>query len=164
MKITLYFSAALILFLASCNAGPSSASEAQIVTTELNSEVNKSVAKIHIAGMTCKAGCGGKIEQELKSLAGVKSTETIFEENRPENIVTVEFDPSNIDARQMEQCVEKIMEGKYVVSKIEVINYHGLQSHGSAGADVEGHDLGFSELFKLLNVFQSLGKLLSSDL
>jgi copper chaperone CopZ len=164
MKFTLYFSAALFLLITSCNGGPAAASEAQIITTELNSEVNKSVAKIHISGMTCKAGCGGKIEQELQALAGIKATETIFEENRPENIVSVEFDPSNIDARRMEQCVEKIMDGKYVVSKIEVINYHGLQSHGSAGADVEGNDLGFSELFKLLNVFQSLGKLLSSDL
>jgi hypothetical protein len=64
MKFTLYFSAALFLLITSCNGGPAAASEAQIVTTELNSEVNKSVAKIHISGMTCKAGCGGKIEQE----------------------------------------------------------------------------------------------------
>jgi copper chaperone CopZ len=164
MKSTFYFSAILVLLLSACNGASTGTADAPVTTTQLDSEVHKSVAKIFIGGMTCKAGCGGKIEQELKSLAGVKTTETIFDENKTENMVSVEFDPATIDPKGMEACVEKIMDGKYVVTRIEVLNYRGLQSHGTGGADVETKDMGFSELFKLLNVFQSLGRLLTSDM
>jgi copper chaperone CopZ len=164
MKRLIWIFASLLVVFSSCGDGTGSSVEAPIVVTELDSEVVKSVAKIHISGMTCKAGCGGKIEKELQALNGVKSTETLFEENRTENIVSVEFDPAALDAKSFEGCVEKIMDGKYVVSKIEVINYKGLQSHGSGGADVSKSASSFSELFKLLNVFQSLGHLLGRNL
>lgn len=150
--------------VSACGTAPTASSEAPITTSELNSEVNKSVAKLFVTGMTCKAGCGGKIEKELQALAGIKSTETLFEEQRAENVIQVEFDPASVDAKRMEQCVEQIMDGKYTVQKIEVLNYHGLQSHASSGADVEHIESSYSELFKLLNIFQSLGKLLSTDL
>jgi copper chaperone CopZ len=153
-----------MLGFTACNNTSTTQNEAPISITELNSEVNKSVAKLYVVGMTCKAGCGGKIEKELQALAGIKMTETLFEENRAENIIQVEFDPTTIEAKRMEQCVEQLMGGQYQVQKIEVINYHGLQSHASSGADVESNSHEFAHLFKLLNVFQSLGKLLSSDL
>lgn len=164
MKRQLWFFTLLMVVFAACGDGSSAANEAPVTVTSMDSEVVKSVAKIYVTGMTCKAGCGGKIEKELQALNGVKATETLFEENRPENIVSVEFDPSALDAKSMEGCVERIMDGKYVVSKIEVINYKGLQSHGSGGADVSREQFGFSDLFKLLNVFQSLGHLLGHNL
>jgi copper chaperone CopZ len=164
MKHSIIILSLVVLGLASCHSDAANKHLAPITVTELDSEVNKSVAKLHVTGMTCKSGCGGKIELELQSLRGIKSTETLFEENRLENIITVEFDPTAVDATAMEAVIENIMDGKYQVSKIEVLNYHGLQSHGAGGADVSNQGRGFSELFKLLNVFQSLGKLLTSDL
>jgi copper chaperone CopZ len=164
MKHTIFILTLVVFGLGACQSDSSNKQLAPITVTELESEINKSVAKLHVTGMTCKAGCGGKIEMELQGLPGIKSTETLFEDNRPENVVTVEFDPASVNASAMEAVVEKIMDGKYQVSKIEVLNYHGLQSHGAGGADVSDQGMGFSELFKLLNVFQSLGKLLSSDL
>jgi copper chaperone CopZ len=164
MKNTSIFLLLALLATASCNDVSTKGTEAPITVTELNSEINKSVAKIYVTGMTCKAGCGGKIEKELQALTGIKTTETLFEENRPENIIQVEFDPGATEAKKMEACIEQLMGGQYQVQKIEVLNYHGLQSHASSGADVESTSHAYSDVFKLLNVFQSLGKLLSSDL
>jgi copper chaperone CopZ len=154
----------LMTVFTSCGDGNNAATEAPVTVSSMDSEVIKSVAKIYVTGMTCKAGCGGKIEKELQALNGVKGTETLFEENRAENIVSVEFDPALMDTKSLEGCVEKIMDGKYLVSKIEVINYKGLQSHGSGGAGVSEDRSAFSDLFKLLNVFQSLGHLIGRSL
>jgi len=81
-----------------------------------------------IGGMMCADGCGGKIQQDLRALPGVISTELEFEENRAENVVKVEFDPAVIDEKKLIDCVQSISDGKYMVSQVEVLHYHGLQN------------------------------------
>jgi copper chaperone CopZ len=87
--------------------------------------------------MMCADGCGGKIQQDLRALPGVVGTELEFTENSPENTVKVEFDPSVTDENKLIECVSKIADGKYTVSKVEVLHYHGLQNKAaSKGAAV----------------------------
>jgi copper chaperone CopZ len=85
-------------------------------------------------GMMCAEGCGGKIQQDLQALAGVVNTELEFEEQRPENIVKVEFDPAALNEQQLIQCVQGIADGKYRVVSVEVLHYHGLQSRRNGAA------------------------------
>ena len=49
-----------------------------------------------------------------------------------ENIVKVEFDPAITDEKKLIECVHGIADGKYHVSKVEVLHYHGLQNKGAA--------------------------------
>ncbi len=104
--------------------------ETVVTHRDLDSEVNKTVAKMSIEGMMCADGCGGKIQQDLRALQGVVATELEFEDQRPENIIKVEFDPTVTDEQKLIQCVQGIADGQYHVKSVEVLHYHGLQSRG----------------------------------
>lgn len=108
--------------------------ETVVVHRDLDSEVIKTVAKMSIGGMMCADGCGGKIQQDLRALPGVISTELEFTENSPENTVKVEYDPAVTDEKKLIECVQGIADGKYTVSKVEVLHYHGLQNKSTNGA------------------------------
>jgi len=121
--------------LVACSESAAPTVPATVIThRDLDSEVNKMVAKISIEGMMCAEGCGGKIQQDLQALAGVVSTELEFEEQRPENIVKVEYDPALLNEQQLIQCVHDIADGKYHVVSVEVLHYHGLQSRRNGAA------------------------------
>jgi copper chaperone CopZ len=101
---------------------------------DLDSEVIKTVAKMSIGGMMCAEGCGGKIQQDLRALPGVVGTELEFTDGALENTVKVEFDPEVTDEKKLLECVSGIADGKYSVSKVEVLHYHGLQNKASNGS------------------------------
>ncbi len=111
---------------------PAGKPETVIVHRDLDSEVIKTVAKMSIGGMMCAEACGGKIQQDLRALPGVVGTELEFTENSPENTVKVEFDSAVTDENKLIECVSKIADGKYVVSKVEVLHYHGLQNKAAS--------------------------------
>ena len=77
--------------------------------------------------MTCAQGCGGKIQQDLQALAGVKHTDLDFLDGRAQNVVLVEFDPSVTNEQAFIQCVQGIADGKYRVMSVEVMHFKGLQ-------------------------------------
>jgi Cu+-exporting ATPase len=125
----------LCLGVAACSESSAPEVPPTVIThRDLDSEVNKMVAKMSIEGMMCAEGCGGKIQQDLQALAGVVSTELEFEEQRAENIVKVEFDPAVLNEQQLIQCVQGIADGKYRVVSLEVLHYHGLQSRRNGAA------------------------------
>jgi copper chaperone CopZ len=118
---------------ASCGeVAPAAKPPTVIEHRDLDSEVIKTVAKMSIGGMMCADGCGGKIQQDLRALPGVVGTELEFTENSPENTVKVEFDPAVTDENKLIECVSKIADGKYTVSKVEVLHYHGLQNNAAS--------------------------------
>jgi len=125
----------LISFLfASCGEVAAPAKPDTVIThRDLDSEVIKTVAKMSIGGMMCAEGCGGKIQQDLRAIPGVIGTELEFIENSPENTVKVEFDPAVTDEKKLIECVHGIADGKYSVSKVEVLHYYGLQNKSSNG-------------------------------
>ena len=128
MKRILFFVLCAAI-LASCGDSAQPAKTETVVThRDLDSEVNKTVAKMSIEGMMCADGCGGKIQQDLRALPGVVETELEFEAERPENTVKVEFDPTVTDEQKLIQSVQSIADGKYKVKSVEVLHYHGLQS------------------------------------
>ena len=127
------FALASILLMAACGEPPKQALADTVIThRDLDSEVIKTVAKMSIEGMMCADGCGGKIQQELQALPGVVGTELDFEDNRAENIVKVEFDPSVTDEKKLIERVQGIADGKYRVSRVEVLHYHGLQNKSNS--------------------------------
>lgn len=108
--------------------------EIPVVHRDMSSEVYKTVAIISIEGMMCETGCGGKIQNELRALNGVKMTELEFVENRQANIVRVEYDPTATDEKKLFERVQSIADGKYKVTSAEIIHYKGLQSSQHGGA------------------------------
>lgn len=128
-----FFVLVSLLLLTACGEPPKQALPETVIThRDLDSEVIKTVAKMSIEGMMCADGCGGKIQQELRALSGVVGTELEFEDNRVENIVKVEFDPTATDEKKLIECVQAIADGKYRVSKVEVLHYHGLQNKATS--------------------------------
>jgi copper chaperone CopZ len=73
--------------------------------------------------MTCVAGCGGKIQNELQNLNGVVTTSLDFVEDRDVNIVKVEFDPNLVNESDMTNIVNTIVDGQYHVVKAEIISH-----------------------------------------
>jgi len=150
-----------LLFVMSCHDGsaPDSGSDVPVVKKEINSEVNKTVANLSIEGMTCSAGCGGKIQQELRALQGVTTTDLDFAEGRPQNVVAVEYDPTKLNEQQLIQCINGIANEKYSVKSVEIIQYHGLQSQTSSGPVSIEFDV-FNRFFQVLNLLQSATNLI----
>ena len=159
MKKLMLFVFAVAAVLTACK-GPASqeavnAADVKVTRTTMESEVNKTVAHLSISGMTCAAGCGGKIQQELQALKGVQGTDLNYEENRAENIVSVEFDPAVISEKEMIETVGSIADGMYQVRSVEIVDYKGLQAARTSGdAGVSSND--FGRIFQLINLLQSL--------
>jgi len=153
---------ATTLFAWSCNEGnhnPAS-SEVTITHKEVNAEVIKTVANLSISGMTCSGGCGGKIQQELRALNGVASTDLDYADARPVNVVSVEYDPEKLSEVELIKCVNGISDGQYQVTTVEIVNYKGLQSAGrTGGSDVTATE-NFGKVFQLLNLLESVSKLI----
>lgn len=131
MKRLVAFVFCAVLAVSCGDTAQTDAPATTVTHRDLDSEVNKTVAKMSIEGMMCADGCGGKIQQDLRALPGVVGTELEFEDNRVENVVKVEFDPAATDEQKLIQCVQGIADGKYHVRSVEVLHYHGLQSGGS---------------------------------
>lgn len=158
---TLVLLVSVILMSCENEGGSSKSAEGDLVIThkEINSEVIKTVANLSISGMTCSAGCGGKIQQDLQALKGVKETKLDFTENRAENVVTVDYNPSEISEQELIKCVNAIADGKYQVKAAEVVTYKGLQSSGgskSAGVSVNDN---FGKVFYVFDLLRSISKL-----
>lgn len=98
-----------------------------ITHRDLESEVNKTVANISIEGMTCAHGCGGKIQQDLQAISGVKQTDLDYADGRAQNVVMVEYDPATTNEQALIQCVQGIADGKYKVVSVDVMHFKGLQ-------------------------------------
>lgn len=115
--------------LISCGGSTAPAKSETVVThRDLDSEVIKTVAKMSIQGMMCAEGCGGKIQQDLRALPGVINTDLEFVENSAENTIKVEYDTTFTNENALIECVQKIADGKYRVSTVEILHYHGLQN------------------------------------
>ncbi len=124
---------AFAIVLGACGeVAPPAKPQTVIVHRDLDSEVIKTVAKMSVGGMMCAEGCGGKIQQDVRALPGVTGTELEFTDGSPENIVKVEYDPAVTDEKKLIECVQGIADGKYTVSKVEVLHYHGLQNKAAS--------------------------------
>ena len=122
MKNLLYFFLALIFF-ACGNATPNAEATPSATTNTVVDGTNKTEAILSITGMTCAAGCGGKIQKELQNIQGVVTTSLDFVEDRDVNIVKVEFDPNAVKEIDMTNIVNTIADGQYHVVKAEIISH-----------------------------------------
>jgi len=122
MKNLLYFFLALTFF-ACGNATPNAEATPAATTNKVVDGTNKTEAILSITGMTCAAGCGGKIQKELQNIQGVVTTSLDFVEDRDVNIVKVEFDPNAVKETDMTNIVNTIADGQYHVVKAEIISH-----------------------------------------
>jgi copper chaperone CopZ len=122
MKNLLYLFLALTFF-ACGNATPNAEATPAATTNTVVDGTNKTEAVLSISGMTCAAGCGGKIQKELQNLNGVVTTSLDFVEDRDVNVVKVEFDPNMVKETDMTSIVNTIADGQYHVVKAEIISH-----------------------------------------
>jgi copper chaperone CopZ len=122
MKNLLYIIFCVTLF-ACGNATPNAESTPAATTNTVVDGTTKTEAVLSISGMTCVAGCGGKIQKELQNLNGVVTTSLDFVEDRDVNIVKVEFDPALVKETDMTNIVNTIADGQYHVVKAEIISH-----------------------------------------
>ena len=120
MKNLVYLIA--VVFFISCGQATPNAPAVTTSSTVVDGN-NMTEVKLSISGMTCAAGCGGKIQKELQALDGVTATNLDFVEEREENVVTVNFDPQKITEQRMQDVVNTIADGQYHVVKSEVITH-----------------------------------------
>ena len=162
-RIHLFFIAAALFALAACGgstpSSDSAASDVPVTRKDIHSEVNKTVANLEIGGMTCAEGCGGKIQKELQALKGVTTTKLDFEESRQTNIVSVEFDPSQLSEIEMIQCVHSIMDGQYKVQSVEVLTYHGLQSEHVQAEPTGSDTFGTGKMLQIFGLLQLISQM-----
>ncbi len=156
-KLFPLFAGALLLVLA-CQ--PKAAEqELQVNRKEVNAAEEKTVACLNIQGMTCEAGCGGKIQKELRAMAGVKDTRLNFAEGREVNIVEVDFDPAQVNEKQLADKVHSLMDGMYAVKSIDLINYTGSHSSSGAGSGSEMNAYDLSPLVRVIDMLRMVSKL-----
>lgn len=160
--IAAIFSTGLLLFFTAC--GPSAptaetASPAEVTRIVVTGDEARTVAVMSISGMTCAHGCGGKIQQDLRALEGVLSTDLNYADGRDANVVSVQFDPARMDEQKLIQCVNGIADGQYHVMAVEVqtVKPASASSGGSEMDQPRGMDLDvFFQVFNLLSSFLEL--------
>ena len=112
-----------ILLVACGNATPNAEATPAAISNTVVDGTNKTEAVLSISGMTCAAGCGGKIQKELQNLNGVVTTSLDFVEDRDVNVVKVEFDPNVLKETDLTTIVNTIADGQYHVVKAEIISH-----------------------------------------
>ncbi len=122
MKNLFYLFLALTFF-ACGNATPNAEATPAATTNTVVDGTNKTEAVLSISGMTCAAGCGGKIQKELQGIKGVVATSLDFVEDRDVNMVKVEFDPNVVKETDMTNIVNTISDSQYHVVKAEIISH-----------------------------------------
>lgn len=161
MRVTILFSAVLAVVLVACKGEPdaamqSNASPAEIVYVNKPGS-SRTTATLYIGGMTCEAGCGGKITKELTALNGVVSTDIEFAESREFNMAVVEFDPGIISPEKLAAGVNEIADGKlYHVSKIEVTTYEPSPESSSGESASSGASINLGDIFRFPNLVEIL--------
>jgi copper chaperone CopZ len=149
----------LSIMLWSCGDDHSKSADSkptEITHKEVSGDMAKTVANLSIEGMTCSAGCGGKIQQDLRALNGVTGTELDFADGRPQNVVTVEFDPNQVKENDLVKCVNGIADGKYQVKAMEVVTYNKTTSGAASGSGAGVSEKNFGRVFQLLNLLESV--------
>lgn len=164
MKLILSFAVlCMVSLLWSC--GPQSPeagqSAAPVITyTEIAGESARTLALMSIEGMTCSHGCGGKIQQDLQALDGVKGTDLDYADGRDANQVMVEFDPAKVNETKLISCVNEIADGKYKVVAVEVQTVKAQSLAGGSTSDVDSAPAidfsGFFQVFNLLSTFLNM--------
>lgn len=163
-RVLPFFFLSAMIVMVSCSGSAtqdSAAANVPVTHREMDSETYKTVANLSISGMTCSAGCGGKIQQELKALTGVKGTTLDFADQRAENVVAVEYDPKMITEQEMIKCVNAIADGAYAVKKVDVIEFKGMQSKSTSNASDAGVTTEyFGKALYILNLFETVTDLI----
>ena len=92
--------------------------EAEVVLSKktIEGDTAQSIAILNIEGMTCEVGCGGFITSKLKQMTGVLSAEVVFDKN----LAKVKFDDAKITENDIIAAIQKLNEGQYKVTKVEV--------------------------------------------
>jgi periplasmic mercuric ion binding protein len=82
----------------------------------MEGDENSTVAYMSIEGMSCEVGCAKFINGRLSKTEGVLASEIDFEEN----LAKVSFDPAVVSAKDLAEMVNKLNDGQYKVSSVEV--------------------------------------------
>ena len=125
MKIILPF---ILLFIASCQSDAPQNAQIDSQKLDVIAEEKKPdpdyqcVAKV--SGMVCKMGCGATIRKELTNLKGVSRVAVDYEEDREEQIISIFYNSSFHDEKEIYAELEKINNGQFTVgtTKSERLN------------------------------------------
>ena len=125
MKFILPF---IFLFILSCQRDASHNANSDVQKLEELAEEKKPEADYQcvakVSGMMCKMGCGGAIRKELTSLRGVSRVAVDYEEDREEQIISIFYNSSFHDEKEIYAELEKINNGQFTVgtTKSERLN------------------------------------------
>ena len=104
-----------MVFMACQSSGKNDKPEVEVKMVNQQADSSYTIADLAVEGMMCAHACGGKVQQELRKIAGVKNTSLDFIEERKVNVVRVQFDPAMVDEQKMITAVNSIADGKYTV-------------------------------------------------
>ncbi|PCJ89841.1 MAG: hypothetical protein COA57_00565 [Flavobacteriales bacterium] len=110
----------LLSFMLACNCGPGDETKNDVKiekkeTVSIDGKA-RTIANIGIEGMTCSAGCAGKIKNTLAGLNGVMACDVLFEDK----VASIEYDDSKISEKDMIAAIEELNKGQYKVTTVEV--------------------------------------------
>jgi copper chaperone CopZ len=116
MKNVIYFLIGFcMVFMACQSSGKNDKPEVEVKMVNQQADSSYTIADLAVEGMMCAHACGGKVQQELRKIAGVKNTSLDFIEERKVNVVRVQFDPAMVDEQKMITSINSIVDGKYTV-------------------------------------------------
>ncbi|RMG75857.1 MAG: heavy-metal-associated domain-containing protein [Bacteroidetes bacterium] len=116
-SLVIFFVFGIIAFY-SCNSETKTkeTTSVEIEKQVLTGNENKGEAKIVIEGMTCPMGCAKTIEKKLSLTEGVLSADVNFEEKT----AYINYNPEQVNEKQLIEVIENIADGAYKAIKAEV--------------------------------------------
>ena len=125
MKFILPF---ILLLIASCQNDATQVAHIDLKERDVIAEEKKPKADYQcvakVSGMVCKMGCGATIRKELINLKGVSRVAVDYEEDREEQIISIFYNSSFHDEKEIYAELEKINKGQFTVgtTKSERLN------------------------------------------
>lgn len=116
----IFFGIGLVSILVACSSSTTDATVAVADKDDAPKEVIANVVPnrmltVDIDGMVCQMGCGSSIRKELKATNGVGDCSFDFEDGRPTNTATIEFDKEVITADEITTIISEINDGQFTV-------------------------------------------------
>ena len=118
----------ILLFIVSCQSDATQVAHADPQERDAISEEKKPEADYQcvakVSGMVCKMGCGATIRKELTNLKGVSRVAVDYKEDREEQIISIFYNSSFHDEKEIYAELEKINNGQFTVgtTKSERLN------------------------------------------
>lgn len=121
MKVKIILVVLVAIVLSACDQTKSSKQVLAVKQEQKLLVKSNAAVSFKVEGMVCKMGCGGSIRKALIHSGAVERVEVDFIKEAKSQDVTVHYDSTKMDIKQLKKLIEQTNDGQFTVNAEERI-------------------------------------------